>query len=78
MHSMHIYESRPRKDKRGVELISDVLPFGRLWYGEPDAVSNAIGYAKSRSRSHEAIICVYAESGTVIQTHEHKGDFREP
>jgi hypothetical protein len=20
----------------------DVLPFGRLWYGEPDAVSNAI------------------------------------
>ena len=29
---MHIYEVRPRKDKRGVDLISDVLPFGRLWY----------------------------------------------
>jgi hypothetical protein len=30
---------RPRKDHRGVDLISDVLPFGRLWYGEPNAVS---------------------------------------
>jgi hypothetical protein len=30
--TMHIYEIRPRKDKRGVDLISDVLPFGRLWY----------------------------------------------
>ncbi len=39
---MHVYEIRPRKDKRGVDLISDVLPFGRLWYGEPGAVSNAI------------------------------------
>ena len=36
----------PRSDKRGVDLISDALPFGRLWYGEPNAVSNAIGYAK--------------------------------
>jgi hypothetical protein len=33
---MHVYEVRPRKDQRGVDLISDVLPFGRLWYGEPD------------------------------------------
>jgi hypothetical protein len=46
----HIYEVRPRKDKRGVDLISDALPFGRLWYGEPDAISNAIDYAKFRSR----------------------------
>jgi hypothetical protein len=30
---MHAYEVRPRKDKRGVDLISDVLPFGRLVYG---------------------------------------------
>jgi len=28
---MHVYEVRPRKDKRGVDLISDALPFGRLW-----------------------------------------------
>jgi|SRR6516225_11666554 len=33
----HVYEARPRKDKRGVNLISDALPFGRLWYGEPNA-----------------------------------------
>ena len=57
----HVYEIRPRKDKRGVDLISDVLPFGRLWYGEPNAISNAIGYAKFRSRSHDAVIRVYDE-----------------
>ena len=28
----HVYEVRPRKDERGVDLISDALPFGRLWY----------------------------------------------
>jgi hypothetical protein len=30
--NVHLYEVRPRKDYRGVDLISDVLPFGRLWY----------------------------------------------
>jgi hypothetical protein len=25
----HVYEVRPRKDKRGVDLISEVLPFVR-------------------------------------------------
>jgi hypothetical protein len=44
--AMHNYEVRPRKDHRGVDLISDVLPFGRLWYGGPNAVSNAIDYSK--------------------------------
>ena len=43
---MHVYEVRPRKDNRGVDLISDVLPFGRLWYDGPNAISNAIGYAE--------------------------------
>ena len=46
---MHAYEVRPRSDKRGVDLISDALPFGRLWYGERDAISNAIGYAHFQS-----------------------------
>ena len=31
MQPKHVYEVRPRKDKRGVDLISDALPFGRLW-----------------------------------------------
>jgi len=51
---MHVYEVRPRKDKRRVDLISDMLPFGRLSYAGPNAVANAIGYAKHRSRSHHA------------------------
>jgi hypothetical protein len=72
----HVYEIRPRKDHRGVTLISDVLPFGRLWYGEPDAISNAIGYAKFYSRSHDAVIRVYDSTGNVIATHEHAGDFK--
>jgi len=29
---MHIYEVRPCKDHRGVDLIFDALPFGRLRY----------------------------------------------
>jgi hypothetical protein len=43
----------PCGDKRGVDLISDALPFGRLWYGEPNAVSNATSYAKFFSRLHD-------------------------
>ena len=46
-----------------------------LWYAGPNAVSNAIGYAQHRSRSHDAVIRVYDEAGNVIETHEHKGDF---
>jgi hypothetical protein len=61
-----------------VDLISDALPFGRLWYGEPDAVSNAIGFAKFFSRSRDAVIRVYDEAGNVTETHEHAGDFEEP
>jgi hypothetical protein len=74
--SLHTYEVRPRKDHRGVDLISDALPFGRLWYGEPDAISNAVGYAKFFSRSHDAVIRVCDEAGNVIETHEHAGDLK--
>jgi len=70
--------SSTAKDKRGVDLISDALPFGRLWYAELNAVSNAIGYSKFYSRSHDAVIRVYDEAGNVIETHQHKGDFKEP
>ena len=66
------------RDNHGVDLISDALPFGRLWYGEPNAVSNAVDYAKFRSRSHDAVIRVYDEAGEVIATYEHWGDFKEP
>ena len=76
--TMHAYKVRPRKDHRGVDLISDALPFGRLWYGEPNAVANAIGYAEQRSRSHDAVVRVYDAGGNVIETHEHAGDFKDP
>ena len=52
------YEVRPREDKRGVDLISDALPFGRLWYGEPNAGSNAVDYAEFYSRSHDAPVSI--------------------
>ena len=42
------------------------LPFGRLWYGEPNAISNAVGFAKFYSRSHDAVIRVRDEAGNVI------------
>jgi len=78
MTSQHAYEVRPRKDHRGVNLISDALPFGRLWYGEPDAITNAVGYAKFRSRSYDAVIRVYNDAGNVIETHERAGEFKGP
>ena len=71
---MHVYEVRSRKDKRGVNLTSDVLPFGRLWYDTPD---NAIGYAMHSSRSHDAVIRVYDDAGNAIEAHEHAGEFKE-
>jgi hypothetical protein len=73
-HSAHIYEIRPRKDHRDVDLISDTLPFGRLWY---DTSDNAIGYAMHSSRSHDAVIRVYDAAGNVIETHEHAEEFKE-
>ena len=66
-------KSARAKDHRGASLISDVLPFGRLWYGEPNAISNA----KFRSRSHNALIRVYDDAGNVLETHEHAGEFTE-
>jgi len=53
------------------------LPFVRLWYGERNAVSNTIDYAKVYSRSHDAVIRVYDDAGNVIETHEHKGDSKK-
>ncbi len=75
--TQHVYEVRPRKDHRGVDLISDSLPFGRLWYGEPNAVSNAVGYAKFYSRSRQTVIRVYDDVGNLMETHQHAGDFKE-
>ncbi len=74
--STHVYEIRPRADKHGIDLISDVLPYSPLWYAGPIAISNAISFAKFYSRSHDAVIRVYDEAGNVIETHEHTGEFK--
>jgi hypothetical protein len=72
---MHIYEIRPRKDRRRFDLISDALPFGQLWYLDADA---AVGYAMFFSRSHKAEIRVFDATGKLIETHTSDGEFREP
>jgi hypothetical protein len=45
-----------------------------LWYDGPDAVADAIGYAKFTA---DHVSRVYDEAGNVIETHEHKGEFKE-
>jgi hypothetical protein len=45
-----------------------------VWYEDASA---AVDYATHSSRSHDAVIRVYDEAGNVIETHEHKGDFKE-
>jgi hypothetical protein len=71
---MHVYEVRSRKDKRGFDLISDALPFGRRGNLE---VSDAIDHAKFRSRSRDAVTRVYDTSNDVIEMHELACEFKE-
>ena len=79
MQSTHLYEVHPRKDHRGVDLISDALPFGRLWYGRAKRSqqrnrplpSIAAAHAKFADRSHQAVTRVY-EGARVKKTHSAK------
>ena len=66
-----LYEVRPRKSGDGFDLISELFRYGPIWYAGPDAVRNAVAYAKYRSLSrwHRAKIRVLDDSGGVIQTH---------
>jgi hypothetical protein len=74
--AIHIYEIRPRADKRGFDLISDALPYNPLWYRGPNAIRDAIGYAKFFSRSYDAVIRVFDEAGNVVESQEHAGEFK--
>ena len=67
-----VYEIRPRQDRNGFDLMSDRLRRGPIWYAGPDAVRNAVAFAKYRSlsRSRWAIIRVYNEAGKVTEIHE--------
>jgi hypothetical protein len=66
-----LYEVRPRKSGDGFDLISDRFRYGPIWYAGPDAVRNAVAYARylSLSCSHQAKIRVLDDFGAVIQTH---------
>jgi hypothetical protein len=70
--SHDLYEVRPRKDREGIDLISELFRYGPIWYAGPDAVRYAIAYAKyrSHSRSQRAVIRVLDDSGAVVQMHE--------
>jgi hypothetical protein len=57
--TMHVYEVRPRNDRRGFDLTSDVLPFGRLWYEDArgglisrDQISMTAPYLKLQWDDH--------------------------
>jgi hypothetical protein len=65
-----VYEVRPREDGDGFDLVSDRLRYGPIWYAGPDAVRNAVAYARYRSRSRRAIIRVLDASGNVTETLE--------
>jgi len=64
--SQHVYEIRARKDRRGIDLIGERLPLGVFWFEGPDAIDNAVNYARSVSYPHPAIIRVLNESGDAL------------
>src|SRR6516164_3913458 len=80
--SIHVYEVRPRKDRRGVDLISDILPFGRLWYDKPDHAKRLrqrglrlarpekvrpVGLAKQTKEQHGIVFCIHVVHETASQ-----------
>ena len=64
-----VYEIRPRREGDGFDLIGDQLRDGPIPYAGPDAVRNAVAYAKhwSWSRSRRAIIRVLDHSEAIIE-----------
>jgi hypothetical protein len=74
-NSQHVYEIRPREDRRGFDLIGDPLPLGLLWFEGREAIGDAVNYARFFSRPHSAIVHVFDESGTLVETVEFAGEF---
>ena len=72
------YEVRPRGPHgSGVDLISDNLPFGKLWYGEPGAIDNAASYAEFNAGGGTATITIFDKHGRVIETRTHIPEARK-
>lgn len=77
IRSTHIYEIRLRADKHGFDLSSDTLPYSPLWYRGPNAIAEAVGYAKSYSQPHPVVIRVFDANGNVIETLEYNSEFKQ-
>lgn len=58
--------------------LQDVLPFGPLWYGYPNAIHNAFNYAAFFSRSRPEEIQVLDATGRESPRHARNRRFREP
>jgi len=63
--------------RRCLSVFAHQIKITRTNGADPQA-ADAVDYAKFFSRSHDAVIRVYDEAGNVIETHEHKGDLKEP
>jgi len=59
---VHVYKVRPRNNKRGLDLISDALPFGRLWYAWANATATQCKIGNHKSK----IVKIVAELGSSI------------
>jgi len=57
-----------------VDLTWNFMPRNnRTWYGEPNALKNAIAYAEFRSRTHDTEVRIFNEAGEPIDTKRWSG-----
>jgi len=73
--SQHVYEVRPRSDKRGVDLRCAAIRSPVVGRAGCDQQCNRL--RKVFQRSHDAVIRVYDGAGKVMETHGQTGDFKE-
>jgi hypothetical protein len=59
--SVNVQASMTQSHVQQLSVIPDAIS-----NGEPNAINNAIGYAKFRSRSHNVVVHVYDATGNVI------------
>jgi hypothetical protein len=52
---MRVHEVHPVTDHRGFDLISDALPFGRLWYGSENRARIVFDCWAAKRSGHDVI-----------------------
>ena len=68
----YVYEVKPRQNRTGVDLISDALPFGRLWFGGPNSTDNAVNFVKFYGRAADLSIRVFGLDGNLVNEYRQK------